>query len=94
VKHYLATLATVAVVLSSDAAFAAQRSVTLAVDGMTCSACPYIVKQALSRVPGVSDVKVSFEKKMAVVTFDDEKTDVTALTRATSDLGFPSRAIE
>ena len=73
---------------------AEERSVTLKVDGLTCSSCPYIVKQTLARVPGVSDVTVSFRKKTAVVTFDDSKTNTAALTAATTNQGFPSRVIE
>lgn len=73
---------------------AEERSVTLKVDGLTCPTCPYIVKQTLARVPGVSDVTVSFRKKTAVVTFDDGKTNASELTAATANLGFPSRVIE
>jgi len=87
--------ATVALaILINGHALAAQRSVTLAVDGMTCVSCPYIVKQSLAGVPGVNKVTVSFRKKTAVVTFDDGKTNVSALTAATSDVGFPSRLIK
>ena len=33
---------------------------------------------------------MSFEKLEAVVTFDDAKTSVQALTKATADAGYPS----
>ncbi len=71
-------------------AWAAPRTVTLAVSKMTCAACPITVKKALSRVPGVTEVSVSYEKKQATVVFDDTQTTVAALTRATTDVGFPS----
>jgi mercuric ion binding protein len=58
---------------------------------MYCEACPITVKKALSRVPGVSNVSVSFEKKEAVVTFDDAKASVDSLTKATANAGFPSK---
>lgn len=70
--------------------WAAMQIVTLSVPGMTCAACPITVKKALSRVEGVSNTEVSFEELEAVVTFDDAKTDVQALTRATADAGYPS----
>jgi periplasmic mercuric ion binding protein len=70
---------------------AAPRTVALDVPSMYCEACPITVKKALSRVPGVSSVGVSFEKKQAVVTFDDAKATVDALTRATANAGFPSK---
>ena len=70
--------------------WAAPRTVTLAISRMTCAACPITVKKALSRVPGVTEVSVSYEKKQATVVFDDTQTTVAALTRATTDVGFPS----
>ncbi|WP_024973300.1 mercury resistance system periplasmic binding protein MerP [Ralstonia pickettii] len=70
--------------------WAATQSVTLAVPGMTCATCPITVKHALSKVNGVSKVDVSFEKREAVVTFDDAKTNVQALTNATANAGYPS----
>jgi len=75
------------------AASAAERTVMLAVDNMYCDACPYIVKQSLARLPGVMNVVVSFEKKTATVTYDDEKTTVGALTAATTQAGYPSEAV-
>ena len=69
---------------------AAQRTVTLGVPGMTCGACPITVKRALSRVPGVTRTEVDFDKKQAVVTFDDATVKVDQLTRATTDAGYPS----
>ena len=90
----LSAAAIAAAILINGHALAAQRSVTLAVDGMTCVSCPCIVKQTLAGVPGVSDVTVSFRKKTAVVTFDDSKTNTAALTAATANVGFPSRVIE
>ena len=73
-------------------AWAASKTVTLNVPGMTCPACPITVKKAFNKVSGESKVEVSYEKKEARVTFDDTKTDTKALVRATTDAGFPSRA--
>ncbi|WP_302564428.1 mercury resistance system periplasmic binding protein MerP [Acinetobacter baumannii] len=65
-------------------------AVTLSVPGMTCASCPITVKHALSKVEGVSKTDVSFDKRQAVVTFDDAKTNVQKLTKATEDAGYPS----
>jgi len=70
--------------------WAANTTVMLAVPGMTCSVCPITVKKALMNVKGVNIVEVNFENKRAVVTFDDAKTNVEALTHATTDAGYPS----
>lgn len=76
--------------LLASPAWAAPTIVTLAVPGMTCSACPITVKKALTRVAGVTKVDVDLDKLQAVVTFDDAKTTVAALTKATADAGYPS----
>ena len=72
--------------------WAAPQTVTLSVPGMTCAACPITVKKALTRVDGVSKAEVNFDKRQAVVTYDDTKTDVETLTKATADAGYPSTA--
>ena len=71
-------------------AWAGVKTVTLSVPGMTCAACPITVKQALTKVTGVQKAAVSYEKKEAVVTFDDAKTTVQTLTQATENAGYPS----
>ncbi len=70
---------------------AEEKTVTLNVDNMTCASCSAVVKRARDRVAGVKEAEVSLESGTAVVTFDDEKTDITALTAATTNAGFPSR---
>ncbi|MDA8110432.1 MAG: mercury resistance system periplasmic binding protein MerP [Betaproteobacteria bacterium] len=84
-----ATLLALAATLSTPA-WAATKTVTLSVPGMTCAACPITVKMALSKVAGVEKAEVSFEKREAVVTFDDAKTNADALTKATANAGYPS----
>lgn len=74
----------------STPAWAGAKTVTLAVSGMTCAACPITVKKALSKVDGVEKADVSYENKEAVVTYDDAKTSVEALTKATEGAGYPS----
>jgi len=80
----------IGVLVSSQAAFAAERTITLAVDGMYCEACPYMVKKTLTHVSGVSNVTVSFKDKTAIVVFDDAKASVNDLTTAAKKAGFPS----
>ncbi len=85
----LAAIIALAAVFSAPA-FAATKTVTLSVSNMTCAACPITVKKALSKVEGVQSAEVSYEKKEAVVTYDDAKTNVEALTKATEGAGYPS----
>ena len=89
----LSALGLSVILLAGVAATAAERTVTLAVDGMSCPSCPYIVRTVLQEVPGVARADVSYVEKTAVVTFDDARTTVAALTEATAGVGFPSRVI-
>ena len=66
------------------------QTVTLDVQNMTCAVCPITVKKALEKVPGVTDAKVDFDKKIASVSFDPDKASSAALTKATADAGYPS----
>ena len=43
-------------------------------------------------MPGVSDAKFDFDKREAMVTFDDSKATVEQLTKATGSAGYPSSA--
>ena len=85
----LRTLA-VTVILAGSMAMAKPTTITLSVPGMTCNTCPITIKLALTKVPGVTKVSVSYKKLEAVVTFDDATTTVDALTKATADAGYPS----
>jgi periplasmic mercuric ion binding protein len=67
-----------------------QAQIALEVENMTCAACPITVKKALSRVDGVSQVTVHYERRTAVVSYDPAKTTPAALTSATANAGFPS----
>ena len=87
-KHLL--VAAAVLLSSTTSAWAAQKSTTLNVSNMTCATCPITVKQALTRVKGVTRAVVDFDKKQAVVTFDDAQTTVAALVKATTDSGYPS----
>jgi periplasmic mercuric ion binding protein len=77
-------------VVASPAAFAADKTVTLAVNNMDCAACPSIVKGSLEAVPGVAKVAVSYKDKTATVIYDDAKADVNQLTSATTKASYPS----
>ena len=70
--------------------WAATQSVTLSVPDMNCAACPITVKKSLTKVSGVSKTEISLDRREAKVMFDDAKTNVEALTRATREAGYPS----
>lgn len=70
---------------------AGMQTVMLSVPGMNCAACPITVKKALTRIDGVIDVEIRYGPREAVVTFDDTKTSIEALTQATASVGYPSK---
>ena len=74
----------------SHAALARNQTVTLTVPTMDCSTCPITIKAALVRVPGVISAKVSYPRREAVIVYDDAKTSIDELKKATSDAGYPS----
>ena len=87
----LYSLLTIALLAAPLPVLAATRTVTLDVPGMTCPVCPITVRKALHSVPGVKKVDVVFAKKEAIVTYDNAKTNVAALTKATADAGYPAK---
>lgn len=87
------SLATLLFSLMPFTTFAATpKTAVLDVQNMTCNLCPVTVKKSLEHVPGVSQARIDFEKKTVTVTFDADRTNATALVKATTDAGYPSTA--
>jgi periplasmic mercuric ion binding protein len=80
--------------LTAAPAFAGERTVTLAVENMTCAACPYIVQRTLAAVPGVIEAEVAYEQRTAKITFDETKTKLASLMEATAKAGYPSKPLQ
>lgn len=76
--------------LSSTSALAEIQTVMLDVPTMNCVTCPITVKKSLTNVEGVEIAEVTYATKLAVVTYDDKKTNVEALVIATTNAGYPS----
>lgn len=81
-------------ILTTFGAIAKPQTVTLEVPTMDCPVCPITVTKSLEKVNGVTDVAVTFEEKLAQVTFDDEVTNINALIDATTNAGYPSHIKE
>ena len=91
----LAALALVLCVSAGNVLAGELKTVTLDVEGMTCSMCPVTVKKALQQVDGVKEVQAKYEgdgKGWAKVTYDAEAVSVDALTFAKEEAGYPSRS--
>ncbi len=76
--------------LAATPVWAATQTVTLSIPEMNCPACPITVKKALTKVEGVDKVNMNFDKREATVVFDDAKTAIGKLTKATELAGYPS----
>jgi len=58
---------------------------TLKISGMTCSGCEAAVRHAARQVDGVKDVKASYEKGAAEVTYDPAKTNPEAIAKVITE---------
>ncbi len=76
------------------AAQAAVRTVTLAVDGMTCASCSLTVRAAAGKLDGVQEVKVDVDAGRAVVTYDPAKGAPEQVAARISEAGYPARVLE
>jgi mercuric ion transport protein len=65
--------------------------VVLHIDGMTCAACSVGIRQALLRVDGVHDARVTWEPPRAVVRYSPEKAAPEAFAEAVTSAGYPAR---
>lgn len=83
-------LSTALLLAFSVSSFSREVSITLEVPPMDCVTCPITVEKALDRVDGVKSVSVTFDEKIAEVTFDDDITNAEALIIATTNAGYPS----
>ncbi|MCJ8322464.1 MAG: cation transporter [Rhizobiales bacterium] len=73
---------------------AAEVTTMFHVPDMFCASCPYIVKGAISEVEGVISVVTSLAERMAIITYDDEITNLAALLEATANVGYEASVID
>jgi len=93
-------LAALLVAIPVSVGAAPTRTVTLSVENMTCAMCPITVRKALEKVPGVKSAEAKYVGEAyegegtgwAKVTFDPDRTDIEALTKATRQAGYPSHS--
>ena len=68
--------------------------VTLAIDGLRCTSCTWVVEKVLERTEGVQDVHVSYASGRARVAWDPEVIDLTKLAQRVSALGYSPRPVQ
>ncbi|BAZ14728.1 cation-transporting ATPase [Calothrix sp. NIES-4071] len=67
---------------------------TLKLGGMSCASCARSVEGAISSVNGVSECIVNFGAELAIVLYDPQKTNVTAILKAVDEAGYSARPLQ
>ncbi len=69
-------------------------TVSFRIDGMTCEACAVVVRNALTKVPGVTAASVSYEEGQALVTVDaSSPPSTTVLIEAVEGAGYQASPV-
>lgn len=61
---------------------------TIKVNGMSCSHCVNAVEGSVSKLAGVSFVKVNLEDGLVTVEFDNEKTSIEQIRETIEEQGY------
>ena len=66
----------------------ANKTITLAVEGMSCTGCENTIKEAVGAIDGVKEVAASHTEGTTLVKFDSTRTDVKAISAAITEAGY------
>ncbi|MDZ7897541.1 MAG: mercuric transport protein MerTP [Arcicella sp.] len=66
------------------------QKVEFTIKGMTCSGCEHHVKTEISKLKGIVEVVVSYEKGNAIVKFDSKQTNIEEIKKAINSTGYKS----
>ncbi|MGB7301112.1 MAG: heavy metal translocating P-type ATPase [Burkholderiaceae bacterium] len=69
-------------------------SVSIAVDGLRCGACVWLIESALGAVPGVSDVRVNLASERIQVQYDSKTVRLSHVLKRLAELGYPGAPLE
>lgn len=58
------------------------------IGGMTCTSCEHHIRTEINKLEGIVEVKVSYEKRNALVKFDNSKTTVVDIEKAINSTGY------
>ncbi len=79
---------------SASATVVANKTVKLAIEGMTCTGCESTIQEAVTKVAGVTSIKASHLDSIAVVSFDSTKTTLAAIGDAVTKAGYDFKGIK
>ncbi|MFA5971451.1 MAG: cation transporter [Lentimicrobiaceae bacterium] len=66
----------------------ANKTVTLAIEGMTCTGCENTIQESVAKIAGVTEIKASHLDSTAVVSFDSTQTSIAAIGDAVTNAGY------
>jgi mercuric ion binding protein len=66
----------------------ANKTVTLAIEGMTCTGCENTIQESVTKIAGISTIKASHLDSTAVVSFDSTQTSIAAIGDAITEAGY------
>lgn len=66
----------------------ANKTVTLAVEGMSCTGCENTIQEAVGKIGGVTVIKASYTDSTAWVSFDTMQTNLISISEAITDAGY------
>ncbi|GEO05463.1 hypothetical protein AAE02nite_31270 [Adhaeribacter aerolatus] len=64
------------------------KTVTMPVEGMSCSSCVSNVKKTVKALAGVQNVAVSLERRQATITYAQEQISPEQISKAINDKGY------
>lgn len=64
------------------------KKIELGVSGMTCASCELHIESEVKKLPGVSNVKASYEKGSTTVEFDERKITTDKIIAAINETGY------
>ena len=64
------------------------KEIKLKIEGMHCTGCSSRLEKVLNNTDGVESATVSFEKKQAIITYNESQTDIEQIKQIIQDTGF------
>lgn len=69
------------------------KGVELLLEGVHCGACVWLVERVGRVVPGVTSSRLDLSRNIVALTWDDARTQLSAIARGLESLGYPAHAL-
>lgn len=70
------------------------KTITLAVEGMTCTGCENTVKASVEKIPGIASANASFKDKTVVIAFDSTRAGINDMSTAITTVGYEVKGLK